>query len=328
MNRDQEFLLRWGDDRPVYSAWGTHLVAEVKSELAKQIAPLNVGHFLKVPPEPRLKDGQSLLTKAFYRNKNYTDPYRDITDKVGVRFVVLLGSQIAQIVRALTTVAGWEHSLDRDFEEEQKKNPIAFDYAAKHFIIRPAAALEAFGVPIPAGTPCEVQVKTLLQHSYSELTHDTLYKPQIDATHQMRRDAAKAMALLEATNDYFEKVDIEVQHALGAVRTITAALSSVYAQAVGFDPKPNVLEGLLLEAYEPKWTERTSGEVAQLLGKKTFLANRIRDRVSQSMPLFSQPSILLAYLDVSERGRKAMDRWPLTPGEMEPLLNDLGESRF
>lgn len=326
MSRDKDFLARWHAERSQYATWGKHLSETVVATLAEAIAPSEASAFLKIPVTPRLKDDEKLVEKAFYRNKAYRDPFVQITDKVGTRFVVLLYSEIRTVEAVLTGIPGWTCSKDRDYEAEQKANPLEFSYAAVHYVVRPTADIDVGGVIIPAGTPCEVQIKTLLQHAWSELTHDTIYKQQIEATHSMHRSAAKAMALLEATNDYFERVAIEVSAALAAVRQVTSDLSAIYKDEIGIDPKPTVLEGMLLDAYEQKPDVDVIAEIRSLLQEKSFLADNIRDRVAQGNPIFSQPAVLLAYLVASQSPRRAQSCWPLTPAEIEPLLNDLGES--
>ncbi|MDE3766148.1 RelA/SpoT family protein [Sinorhizobium medicae] len=326
MTKEEEFLERWQSGKEAYGAWGRLISSEVQTRLAPRIAPVKPDYFLRTPVAPRLKDDQKLIEKAFYRNKDYKNPYEDITDKVGTRFVVLLGSEIRLVEEVLTTVQGWTFSRDRDYEEEQKKNPLKFDYAAVHFVVRPESDLDYEGVRIPAGTPCEVQIKTILQHAYSELTHDTIYKPQIEATPFMQRNAAKAMALLEATNDYFEKVNEDVNRALSNVRKMTADLTTVYRDVVGLDPKPTTLEGLLLDAYEMLAGEENVQKIRAFLVENSFIAERIKAHIAQRNPIFSQPSVLLVYFAVHNSARRAKSAWPLTPNEMEPLLNDLGES--
>lgn len=326
MSREGDFLARWAAEKDAYLAWGRKISADVQTVLASKISPIAPNYFLRTAVVPRTKDDFKLVEKAFFRKKDYADPYGDITDKVGTRFVVLLGSDIKTVEEALTSVDGWSFSKDRDYEAEQKDNPFKFDYAAVHFIVRPSIDQEYDGIVIPAGTPCEVQIKTLLQHAYSELTHDTIYKPQIEATHIMQRNAAKAMALLEATNDYFEKVKQDVDQALGSVRQVTADLSTIYAEFIGAPPRPTVLEGMLLGAYEATANEAYIEDVRELLKDKTYIPERIKERVVNGNPVYAQPSILLAYLAVRNSVRKARADWPLTPAEMEELLNDLGES--
>jgi len=326
MTREGDFLARWSSEKAIYFAWGKFVSEEVQKRLIPVISPIQPSYFLRTPVIPRIKDDQKLVEKAFYRKKNYEHPYDDITDKVGTRFVVLLGSDIRIVEEALVSIQGCVFSKDRDYEEEQRKNPLQFDYAAVHFVVRTAECLRFNDIEIPAGTSCEVQIKTLLQHAYSELTHDTIYKPQIEATHFMQRNAAKAVALLEATNDYFERVATDVRSALESVRTMTANLSIIYRKAVGIDPKPTVLEGLLLDAYEQTTNPGGLLAIENFLEQNPFISDQIKMHVAEHNPIFSQPSVLLVYFAVRQSIHKAIEAWPLTEVEMEPLLNDLGES--
>lgn len=321
----EEFLARWDSERATYDAWGWHVTKTIVEAIAADIAPDPVKMFIKVPAEPRCKDDQKLVVKAFYRGKPYDDPYEQITDKVGTRFVLLLGSDVNRVARLVERIPGWTTSKDRDYEREQNENPIVFDYAAVHYVVRPDNDVDLRDCRVPAKTPCEVQIKTLLQHAYSELTHDTIYKPQIQATATMRRNAAKSMALLEATNDYFEKVAEDVREALAKVRALTNRLSAVYQEATGLDANPSALEGILLDAYANLVPEDLERDVRSLFREHPQLIERIQRRVAERDPLFAQPSILLTYLDIAQRRGRAKRDWPLTPAEMEPILNDMGE---
>ncbi|MCC2018497.1 hypothetical protein QM121_09360 [Enterobacter hormaechei] len=50
---------------------------------------------------------------------------------------------------------------------------------------------------------CEVQVRTLLQHAYAELVHDSVYKPVGIVPKSAERHIARSMALMETTDDLF-----------------------------------------------------------------------------------------------------------------------------
>ena len=65
------------------------------------MAPTKLELFLKLPVVPRVKDQDSILHKAFYRGKNYENPFEEIEDKVGLRFVVLLSEDIRIIESAV-----------------------------------------------------------------------------------------------------------------------------------------------------------------------------------------------------------------------------------
>ena len=118
MTKEEEFLARWNADRSVYAAWGSYFSEKLKMGLTATIAPIDVSYFLKATVSPRLKEDQKLVEKAFYRGKSYADPYTEITDKVGTRFVVLLGSDVATVVQTLEAIPSLTRSKDRDYEEK------------------------------------------------------------------------------------------------------------------------------------------------------------------------------------------------------------------
>ena len=308
----------------MFEAWGNHVVYQIVERVRDQISPMSVDLFIRIPPKPRLKEDFSLLEKAFYR-KEYDDPYARITDKVGVRFVVLLTSDLKTIESAIASSPAWTASKDRDFEQEQLENPVQFDYAAIHYVVRCKDELPIGETMVQIGTPCEVQVKTILQHAYSELTHDTIYKPRIDATAAMRRSAAKSMALIEATNDYFEDVTRRVEEVTAPERALTEALASVYRERVGANSQASRLEGLLLDALESPDVESIRTEVESMLDNNSYLASQIGRR-ARSKLLFRQPSILLVYGLANKHGTELKQRWPLTEDELRPVFTDLGLS--
>ena len=306
----------------MFEAWGDAVVESIVDGLNGNLSALSADIFLRIPPKARLKADVSIVEKAFYR-KNYDDPYNQITDKVGVRFVVLLNSDLKMIEKVIEECDCWIASKDRDFEDEQKQNPIQFDYAAVHYVVYCKGDRTIAGTDVRDGTPCEVQVKTILQHAYSELTHDTIYKPRVDATPAMKRAAAKSMALIEATNDYFEDVTRQVAAVTSPERAATAALTPLYQQAVSLEPQTSRLEGLLLDAFQIDDLEHFASEVANMLAQSDFIGSRIAERANTKL-LFRQPSILAAYYLAQSQGADLKEVWPLTEDELRPIFVDLG----
>jgi putative GTP pyrophosphokinase len=90
-SREQEFMELWQAAKPAYRRWGDLVLQRLHQLIASRVPASQAGHFSRIPTQPRLKDDQSLLQKAFFRpEKNYRDPFNDIEDKVGVRLVLLL----------------------------------------------------------------------------------------------------------------------------------------------------------------------------------------------------------------------------------------------
>ena len=205
---EQEILARWEADKPLYRAWAKLIDQEIERRLVSAIAPTPLDYFLKVPMVPRLKGDTSLIDKALYRSKPYKNPYEDITDKVGMRYVVLLTTHIntfCSIIESRECEAFWSWSKDKDYEEERLAKPLEFSYQSVHYVLRSKAELSVDGVNLPEGLACEVQIRTLLQHAHSELTHDTLYKPKTTAKPSIKRTVAKSMALIEAQTNSSSK---------------------------------------------------------------------------------------------------------------------------
>lgn len=321
---EEEFLARWDAERPIYEAWGRAVAHKLTADLAPIIAPVATDVFIRIPIKPRLKGAGSLLVKAFYRAKSYNNPFDDITDKVGVRLVLLVASQMPVAQRVIENCASWVHSKDKDFEAERDQDPYKFSYQSDHYIVRAKGGVEFDGVQIPDGTPCEVQVRTLLQHAQSELTHDTIYKPSVVSTPAMLRANAKSIALVEATNDYFEDVMRAVETATGDSRRLFEGLVGLYREFVGSSPDPTKADGLLLEAFAPNPSGQVLTDLKEFLNEKKFIADRLKERGPRKI-LFRQPSILLVYKAVASTPNEAANQWPLTRAEVEPIYSDLGE---
>jgi len=192
-----------------------------------------------------------------------------------------------------------------------------------HYVVRANSEISFEQIAITNGTPCEVQVKTILQHAYSELTHDTIYKPKVTATPLMLRTAAKSMALIEATNNYFGQVVKQVSEIIRPTKALTDELSPVYRDKVGREPELTRAEVLILDAYHDVIGEDVTGRLKALLAEREFIATRIAEKAMMKL-LYRQPSVLFVCLLVAEKPVDTKRRWPLTPDELRPIYVDLG----
>jgi ppGpp synthetase/RelA/SpoT-type nucleotidyltranferase len=322
-DREAALLDRWRNERPMYAAWGAFVSETLTAAVAREIQPAAVEVFFRIPIKPRTKEEASLLAKAFHRGKAYEDPYGDIEDKVGVRIVVLFSEEIRVVEKALLACDAWTAAKARDFEEERRARPFVFDYQSLHYIVRSKAPVVQAGVEVGPDTPCEVQIRTILQHAYSELTHDTIYKPTVQAEPDVKRAVAKSMALIEATDDYFAQVRHKLDLAQAPGREIAAEAARLYRDFTGLEPELSPLNDLLVDHLKASAKEGFKGELAAFLNDKPFLADRIKERAATEL-LYRQPAILLAYWVVKQSPRAAAKDSPLTPEELNPIYSDLG----
>lgn len=325
---EQEILERWESEKPIYEAWAALIAKEIGSRLESAIAPTSLEYFLKVPMVPRLKGNGSLVDKALYRSKAYANPYEDITDKVGMRYVVLLTSDIrhfCSIIESADCEPFWSWSKDKDFEQERLAKPLEFSYQSMHYVLKAKAGLAFNGVGIPEGVACEVQIRTLLQHAHSELTHDTLYKPRSTAEPAVRRTVAKSMALIEATDEFFEQAMENLALANEPHRKLLNYLSSAYEKGTGITPESERSNQLVIDAFIGILPSDPLDRIEEFLQQKSYVFDKIKEQ-KRARHFFNQPVILLAYYLVATMPAQTKDAWPIETADLEKVFSDLGKS--
>jgi putative GTP pyrophosphokinase len=131
------------------------------------------------------------------------------------------------------------------------------------------------------------------------------------------------MALIEATNDYFQQVVEQVAEFVGPNKTATDEMAEVYRKQIGKEPETTRAEGLLLEAFDIDAIKRMPELLTIFLSNKQFLIKRISEKAQYKL-LFRQPAILAVYMLAHEHPANTKQRWPLTPEELRPIYTDLG----
>lgn len=323
---EQEILERWEADKPFYRAWAKFIGQEIERRLVLVIDPTPLGYFLKVPMEPRLKDNKSLIDKALHRNKPYKNPYDDITDKVGMRYVVLLTTHINQfcsIIENPECKPFWTWSKDKDYEEERLAKPLEFSYQSIHYVLRSKPGVSIDGEIIPEGLACEVQIRTLLQHAHSELTHDTLYKPKTTAKPSIKRTVAKSMALIEATDEFFEKAMQDLAIASKPQRELLDYLSEAYRKGTGLKPDQERSNQLVVDALMELLPQDFIGQIGEFLKDKIYVFDKIKQQKGQRH-FFNQPAVLLAYFLANTKPAQTRENWPIGLEELDKIFSDLG----
>lgn len=322
----EEFLALWLAQKHAYIAWGRFVKEEVERQLLAANASLDLKSFIKIPPEPRVKEQGSLLDKAFSRGKPYTDPFKEIEDKVGLRFVVLLTTDILQLQSAVVASAAWTASLDKDFEKERNDRPLEFVYQSKHYVVKASENFEFQGTMVPKGTPCEIQLRTLLQHAHSELTHDNIYKRKTgsEVGNKVVRTVAKSMALIEAVDDFFAVAIRELNELSKVERDALEILSYQYRTFVGVAPSADKSNMVVLGAFR----DRLDGNLMERLGvfiqNNPFVIEKIQQRMA-AQSMYRQAWILLLYMLVKEFPNRTASDWPFIIDDIRAIYIDLGK---
>ena len=295
-----------------FAAWGRFVAEEIRNQLSNVISPVPVANFLKIEAKPRVKEISSALAKI--GRKNYTSPQTQMTDLVGVRFVVLLAEHIQIVCEIIESSSQWNAKVSKDFADEIQQNPKAFDYQSKHYEIRPKQAfITPENVSIPADLCCEVQVRSLLQHAYAELVHDNIYKPDGNVPKKAEREVAKSMALMETTDDLFSRTLAILKEANQPQEELLSQLSHLYQEEIGLIPKVDKKTNMIfLETFQSSISQSSIlSDIRSLLNEKKYIAKRIKEN-AEEMYFFSQPAALLVYWLIEKVGAdEVCKNWPL-----------------
>lgn len=318
------FLEQWRLEKPMYEAWGDMIVHTIKSKLQDQQID-DIDSFFKIPVKARLKAENSLLDKAFRRNKSYENPYQDIEDKVGVRFVVLLTYDIEIIENIIKDCSLWDYDLSRDFKEEQDKDPLIFTYQSVHFILRPKHLISHNGVDIQPSTPCEVQIRTLLQHAHAELTHDAIYKSKRIAQPKVHRTVAKSMALIETTDEFFCRVTTELNRGPLTDLRIVEQLDSMYMALTNLQPTHQKSSLSIWDAFEPFINEELIQNIQLFLNRNSHIAPLIKEKYAK-YSIYRESIVLFIFWMLKRHKNSLLSNWPLQVENLDLLARDIGVS--
>ena len=312
-----EFIERYRTEKDMLKAYAGFVMQEIEKTIIN-VLHINPESFFKIPLSFRLKDDDSIIQKAFYRNKNYTDPY-----KVGGRIVVLLEEQANSVCKIIESMPDYVFSKDRDFEIERIKNPEIFDYKSHHYILRNKSKIEASSI-IPENTPIEIQVRTLLQHAYSELTHDTIYKPNTAASPEVRRYVAKSMALIEVTDQLFSQVMNSLKHSEIIFSKIIEDTLQLFPPDIKLSTNKDLCN-YILDAYLAEIELYNTSLLRNFISEYAFIFEKVKNR-SKYKYLYQQPIILFLYYLVYNKRKLVKSKWPLSSSDLQEIYTDLGFS--
>lgn len=151
----------------------------------------------------RVKNRKSLEKKII--SKGSYSHIDDITDVIGIRIITHFADEvdiIAQIIEG-------EFKVDRanSIDKRATLEPDRFGYLSLHYVIELNDSRSILKEYIPyKNLKAEVQIRSILQHTWAEIEHDIGYKSSSDVPHLIRRQFSRLAGLLELADDEFIKI--------------------------------------------------------------------------------------------------------------------------
>jgi len=316
----QEVLAAYERERPLYVELVDHAVVALQ-------AAINTAGLHTLPVTGRAKEPRSFAIKACV-GRRYDRPLEQITDKAGVRVMVVYQRDldtIVEIVRSTFTVLSVERKLDAlDYDRN--------GYLGTHIQARLTGEQVAATRAELGGLELEVQVRTLAQSAWAEVSHAELYKPAADVPIELKRRIYRLVGLVELIDNEVEAFCAEAAQTKG-YREAAAVSGMVESLAsLGNSRAPDRrLTRELCAAIVPLYAA-PSGEVKEMIG--VFVAENeagLRNVIEEGEglddkdlnPLLVQPELPMI-CERLERDRIRLEQaWPQSvPKEW---LQDLAE---
>ncbi|MBQ5312393.1 MAG: hypothetical protein ILP19_10220 [Oscillospiraceae bacterium] len=146
----------------------------------------------------RIKTKESLAEKMSHKHDKYRH-VSDINDFLGFRLVFYFADQMdmcAEVIKKTFKV-----DMRRSKDKRQLIDPTAFGYISLHYI---CSLPEDMDYPAElCGRNFEIQIRTVLQHTWAEIEHDLGYKSEFDIPREIRREFSRVAGLLEVADEVF-----------------------------------------------------------------------------------------------------------------------------
>ena len=251
----------------------------------------------------RIKDEKSLEGKLYRKGDGYQS-LKDITDILGARVICYFNDDVDKIGQLV------EESFKIDRERSSDKRALmradAFGYLSLHYICS-LPEDEDFPEEL-CGRRFEIQIRTILQHAWSDINHDLGYKNQFGVPRAITRELARLAGLLELADNEFVRVRDDMNSYIEETRRkiVEDNADDVLIDMISLDEymKGNARMREFLgqlasienseisevnpEAYiqQLKWLKmETIGDIQKMLERNRELAFRLAERVLKGSEL-------------------------------------------
>jgi putative GTP pyrophosphokinase len=209
--------------------------------------------------DARVKTRKSFLKKADKKvgvRRKYSAPTEQILDVVGVRVITYLDSTVGEVSALIESE--FETDPTNSLDKREALGTDRVGYRSKHYVAKLGRKRADLAECVEfKDIPFEIQIRSLLQHAWSELEHDRRFKYPGELPDDIKRRFSLLAAQLESVDREFNNVAREIDER--AARTARSASGPDASEPLTVVNATEYLRGVLAK-YIP------SGLVEQGLG--------------------------------------------------------------
>jgi ppGpp synthetase/RelA/SpoT-type nucleotidyltranferase len=308
---------RWLAEREAYAAFSDAITERLRDAVRSEGIPCDLF--------ARAKELHSLIKKLI---KKPSHSYETVSDKAGVRCIVRYLSDLEAVV----SLAGQIFKCGPVDRKAEGLGPDRLGYLSIHINVRlrdDDPNVVRFG-----GYQAELQVRTLGQHLWAEMSHDAVYKNEewIASVAEPAKRRVNLMAgLIEIADQEFDRLNRELQldEAADLYRTLERYYFSLTSR-----PPDRELSLYIIRLIRPLYDGLSTSQIVQRVDE--FVRARRADLRALLDPaptddasvLLSQPEILMVLERLSDNQDAIRELWTtaLPEKELETIANIFGIS--
>lgn len=283
IEKQKEFIQAYEQVHPVYEEFA-QLITTILNKAVEELGYLAI-------VQARAKKVNSFAGKIISKDK-YLDPLNDVTDLCGARVILHFQSQVADVCRFIRENFAIDEANSLDHGAKLRVNE--FGYRSTHYIITPKKEQIA-GIAVDEkfrSLKAEIQVRTLAEHIWADISHDRIYKTDLVIPEEWKREAARLSALLENADKTFASISQAID-AVSHVYDLQIAGSSLGTE-------PDKLK-TLAEIYEedPKMGPGSLLDFITFLRRSGKTDEALRT-LTEKIPLLEKPGCSLTRLNLEK----------------------------